>query len=123
MCKTGPSPAYDPEAVAEPVAGTSNTRFDVPDAEPVDHVMLVGSTLPPIAFHLRVPFPGPSTALVQLATKGVLLAMTLPRVTVTEGFPVVPVEQLSFALIDMTVEAGVLVRSGGLNVTLPTAWH
>jgi hypothetical protein len=121
MCMTGPSPPYDPDAVAEPVAGTSNTRFDVPDADPVDHVMLVGLILPPVALHFMVPVPGPRTVLVQLATKGALLAESLPDVTVTFGFPVVPVEQLSLALIDMTVDAGATVRSGGLNVTLPTA--
>jgi hypothetical protein len=58
---------------------------------------------------------------VQLATKGELLAMSVPEVTVNPGFPVVPVEQLSRALIDIAVDAGAPVLSGGLNSTLPTA--
>jgi hypothetical protein len=101
----------------------SNTTFDVPDAAPDVHVMDVGLTRPPLALHLPVPLPDPSTALVQLAANGALLAMSLPDVTVTTGFPVVPVEQLSWALIDMTVEAGVPALSRGLNLTFPVAWH
>jgi hypothetical protein len=123
MCRTGPSPAYDPEAAAVPVPGMSNTTFDVPDAAPAVHVMDVGLTRPPLALHLPVPLPDPSTALVQLAANGAFLAMSLPDVTVTTGFPVVPVEQLSWALIDMTVEAGVPALSRGLNLTFPVAWH
>jgi hypothetical protein len=120
-CRTGPSPAYEPDAVAVPVPGTSNTRFDVPDAEPVVQVIEVGLTLPPEAFHLIVPVPDPSTVLVQLAANGALVPLSLPDVTVTAGFPVEPVEQLSLALIDMTVEAGEPALSRGLNVTLPLA--
>jgi hypothetical protein len=97
--------------------------LDEPEAEPPDQETLVGLTRPPVAFHLMAPVPDPSALLWQLAMKRELRALSVPDVTVTVGFPVVPVEQLSLALIDMTVETGTALRSGGLNLTRPCAWH
>ena len=54
---------------------------------------------------------------------GALAALSLPDVTVTARLPVVPVEQLRVALIDMTVDFAALALSGGVNFTFPTAEH
>jgi hypothetical protein len=95
----------------------------VPEAEPADHTTLVELTFPPVVFHFVVAFTNPTALLVQLALKGALAARSFPEVTVTAGLPVVPVEQVSVALIDIVVEAGAPTLSGGLNFSFPTTEH
>src|SRR5215472_11228270 len=101
----------------------SSVNVDVPEAVPSDQVKPVLVTLPPVAVQRIVPVPEPSEALEQLAENGALRPSRRPPVTVTDEFPVLPVEQASRARKEMLVGAGVLRLSRGRKSTLPVAWH